>query len=171
MPSNATMTKSTASFANRCCHRMRLKYGKNTVHSRALSSKTFEFEGWERNGLSCRKRPLGRPMPKQHAAIARCGDIKASSTSSRGGEPYDQTYQTHLHEGTILFPATCEDLRTTATPVQINESSSSPIKDNRTNVVRDGNRNPCTRRVRAMHWKEISVVPPTIPMKYVLAEF
>lgn len=68
------------------------------VHSRTLSSKASELERCRCRGLSCRNRPLGRPMPKQQTAAARCGDRKASSTRSRGGEPCKENGQTGLAE-------------------------------------------------------------------------
>lgn len=59
------------------------------VHSRVLGSRGFTVARCVCSGLNWRKRPLGRPIAKQQVATARCGDINASCTISRGGAPWE----------------------------------------------------------------------------------
>lgn len=73
------------------------------VHSRALSSMASGLEGCRRSGLSCRNRPVGRPMPKQQTATARCGERMASSISSSVGKPCEENGQKGLVEGSAFI--------------------------------------------------------------------
>ena len=75
-------------------------------------------------------------MPKQQVAIARCGDRRASSTSSRGGEPCDQPHQTTSDQDNIAVASDGRNIirklqrnrESWNSSAQADRKSSSPIK-------------------------------------------